>query len=180
MQLLQLAGHHGAITSVAWSRDGTRLATCSESQRQGEGGELFVWEVHSGERVHAFEAHPGVVSALSWVPSGELLISGGGDGTLRWWDLQSRECVRVQEAHQGTVHSLKMSPDGSRLASCGDDGAIRLWTSTVASSCKHCGGIGSTSASLSRASEVSPRHNRRRCARWGRSRKHALASKAHD
>ena len=105
MQLLQLAGHHGAVTSVAWSRDGTRLATGSGNQRQGEGGELFVWEVHSGERVHAFEAHPGVVSALSWVPSGELLISGGGDGTLRWWDLQSRECECKRRIRERCIRS---------------------------------------------------------------------------
>jgi len=77
--------------------------------------------------VHAFEGHPGVVSALSWVPSGVVLVSGGGDGRLRWWDLQSGVCVRVQEAQQGTVQALKVSPDGSILASCGDDGAIRLW-----------------------------------------------------
>jgi WD40 repeat protein len=72
--------------------------------------------------------HPGVVSALSWAPSGERPISGGSDGRLRWWELQSGQCVRVQEAHQqGTVQALKVSPDGRRLASCGDDGAIRLW-----------------------------------------------------
>jgi WD40 repeat protein len=127
MQLLQLLGHNGAVTSVAWSRDSTRLATGSASRGQGEGGEIFVWDMHSGKPVHAFEGNPDVVSALSWVPSGEVLISGGNDGRLRWWDLQSGECVRVQEAHQGTVQALKRSPDGSMLASCGDDGAIRLW-----------------------------------------------------
>jgi WD40 repeat protein len=77
--------------------------------------------------VHAFEGHPGVVSALSWVPGEDLLISGGSDGRLRWWEVQRGECVRVREAHQGTVQALKVSPDGSRLASCGDDGAIMLW-----------------------------------------------------
>jgi WD40 repeat protein len=71
--------------------------------------------------------HPGLASAVAWHPNGELLISGGGDGTLRWWDLHSGECVRVREGHQGTVQALKVSPDGSLLASCGDDGAIRLW-----------------------------------------------------
>jgi WD40 repeat protein/transcriptional regulator with XRE-family HTH domain len=133
-QLLQLAGHHGAVTSVAWSPDGSRLATGSGSQRQGDAGELFVWDAHSGEHHPAWGAgnsalagHPGVVSALSWAPGGELVLSGGSDGRLRWWEVQSGQCVRVREAHQGTVQALKVSPDGSRLASCGDDGVIALW-----------------------------------------------------
>jgi WD40 repeat protein len=140
-QLLRLVGHHGAVTSVAWSPDGTRLASGCGSQGQGDSGELWVWEVQSGERhpawqplrgrgnagKSAFAGHPGVVSAVVWAPSGERLISGGSDGRLRWWEVHSGECVRVQEAHQGTVQSLKVSPDGSRLASCGDDGTIRIW-----------------------------------------------------
>ena len=113
---------------VAWSPDGSRLASGGSGR---EGGELYLWEAgsgaDSGKLVQAFEGHPGVVSALSWVPGVEVMVTGSGDGRLRWWDLQSRECVRVREAHQGTVQALKVSPDGSLLASCGDDGAIRLW-----------------------------------------------------
>ncbi|MFL5657030.1 MAG: NB-ARC domain-containing protein, partial [Ktedonobacteraceae bacterium] len=111
-QLLRLAGHHGAVTSVAWSPDGTRLVSGGGSQGQG-GGELFVWEVQRGERHPAWGAgnsalvgHPGVVSAVTWAPSGQRLISGGSDGRLRWWEVHSGECVRepclgdrYQEAH---------------------------------------------------------------------------------
>src|SRR5258707_14005934 len=71
--------------------------------------------------------HSGVVSAVTWAPSGQRLISGDSDGRLRWWEVESGQCVRVQQAHQGTVQALKVSPDGSRLASCGDDGAINIW-----------------------------------------------------
>ena len=110
--------------SVAWSPHGRRLASVGSGR---EGGELFIWDADSGKRVHAFEGHLSVVSALSWVPSGEVLVSGGSDGRLRWWDLHSGECMRVREAHQGRVQALKVSPDGSTLASCGEDGAIRLW-----------------------------------------------------
>ena len=103
-----------------------RLAS-GGGQGQGEGGELIVWDAHSGQRVHALAGHPGVVSAVAWASSGELVVSGGSDGMLRWWELHSGECVRVREAHQGTVQALKVSPDGTRLASCGDDGAVALW-----------------------------------------------------
>jgi WD40 repeat protein len=110
--------------SVAWSPDGRRLASVGSGR---EGGELFVWEAHSGKRAQTLVGQSGMACAVAWGPSGERLVSGGGDGTLRWWEVQSGECVRVREAHQGTVQALKVSPDGSMLASCGDDGAIRLW-----------------------------------------------------
>ncbi len=87
----------------------------------------MVWDAQSGQRVRAFAGHAGVVYAVTWSPSGDLLVSGGSGGMLRWWDVQSEECVRERQAHPGTIRSLRSSPDGSRLASCGDDGAITLW-----------------------------------------------------
>jgi WD40 repeat protein/transcriptional regulator with XRE-family HTH domain len=124
--LLRLEGHHGIVTSAAWSSDGTRLVSGSGYNGSGE---IFVWDARSGERVQALVEHPGVVSTLTWGPSGDLVVSGSTDGRLRWWEVQSvggLKCFRVQEAHQGLVRSLKVSPDGSLLASCGDDGAIAL------------------------------------------------------
>ncbi len=77
--------------------------------------------------MNTFARHPGIVYAVAWGPSEELLVSGSSDGRLRWWDVQSGECVQQREAHQGTVQSLRRSPDGTRLASCADDGAIMVW-----------------------------------------------------
>jgi WD40 repeat protein len=99
----------------------------SGKQGQGDNGEIFVWDAHSGERMHALVGYPGVVSALTWTAIGERLVSGGSDGTVRWWDVPREECVWIRKAHQGTVQSLGISPNGRRLASCGDDGAIVLW-----------------------------------------------------
>jgi WD40 repeat protein len=123
LQLL-LSGHHGMVASVAWSHDGILLASAGGGRGSGE---LFVWNMQSGERVRDFVGHLGVVWTVTWGLSSDQLISGDSDGILRWWNSQSGQCVNAQAAHQGAIRSLKISPDGHRLASCGIDGTIKLW-----------------------------------------------------
>ncbi|KPV50917.1 hypothetical protein SE17_24175, partial [Kouleothrix aurantiaca] len=122
--LYQLPGHHSMVTRLAGGPDGAQLVSAGGTSA---GGELLVWDVQRGECVHAITDHPGIVYAVAWGASAEVLISGGADGTLRWWDAGTGVCIRVHEAHQGRVQSLRRSPDGRTLASCGDGGAIRIW-----------------------------------------------------
>jgi WD40 repeat protein/transcriptional regulator with XRE-family HTH domain len=122
--LQRLPGNHGAAMSVAWSPDGTRLASVGMSRG---GGELLVWDAQTGARLYHLHEPSASLYALAWTPDGAGLVSGGSDGRLIWWDLRHGVRVRVRKAHEGTVQALKLSPDGTRLASCGDDGAIRLW-----------------------------------------------------
>jgi WD40 repeat protein len=119
-----LTGHFSHVTTVAWSLDGTRLASSSKGK---VGGELFVWDLQRGERVFVLTDLPGVVLSLAWDIDGKRLISGGDDGALCGWDISSGQCLWVRHGHQGTVSSLRRSPDGKTLASGGEDGAILLW-----------------------------------------------------
>src|SRR5207245_5150394 len=124
-QQARLQGHRGMVMCVAWSPDGTRLASGGGGRGSGE---LFVWDARSrayrGEPLYVLRERSEIVYALAWSPTGTMLISGGSDGVLRWWDVERGECVQTRQAHQGTVQSLKASPDGRLLASCGGDGAI--------------------------------------------------------
>src|SRR5437879_13487550 len=91
----RLAGHQGPVNDVAWSPDGMWLASGGGGR---EGGELFVGEAQSGERVRALAEHPGLASAVAWSPSGEMLPSGGRAGRLRRWELRGGQGVREREA----------------------------------------------------------------------------------
>jgi WD40 repeat protein/transcriptional regulator with XRE-family HTH domain len=122
--LQRLPGHQGPVLSVAWSPDGSRLASGGGNRGQGE---LFVWDAQTGTRLSNWHEPSASVYALAWSPGGAGLVSGGSDGRLCWWDLRHGERVRLCQAHQGTVQALKLSPDGHKLASCGDDGAIKIW-----------------------------------------------------
>lgn len=83
----RLHGHGSLVNQVAWSPNGTLLASCGGSGRQGE---LFVWDVQLGTRVRAFEGLFGLVTTVAWNAQGDTLVSGSTDGALRWWDFEQR------------------------------------------------------------------------------------------
>jgi WD40 repeat protein len=128
-----------------------------------------------------------VVHDLAFLPDGRGLLSGSEDGSLRVWDVERGQCVRVIQGYVLTLYDVAWSPDSSRLASAGSDTLVTMWESDGAiviwdlASGEHLRTLRRdrpTSASISRASGGSPKHNRRRCARWERSRERLLTSKA--
>jgi WD40 repeat protein len=71
------------VTNVAWSPDGNWL---DSSARVKGRGQLLVWDQQNGQRVRIITGPSGVVYAIAWGASSDLLVSGGSDGRLYWWD----------------------------------------------------------------------------------------------
>ena len=77
-----LAGHQERIVRLAFSPDGTTLASGADDRM------VIVWDVASGERRAVYEGHAAGVNAVAFSPDGTTLWSGGDDSAIFVWDLQ--------------------------------------------------------------------------------------------
>jgi len=116
-----LHGHVGSIHALAFSPDGTRLASAGADRI------VRIWDRADGEVRGALEAHSNSVFALAFSPDGTRLSSAGADKSIRFWDVETRRLIHTLTGHTNWVMGLAYSPDGSRLASAGADQTVRIW-----------------------------------------------------
>ncbi len=112
------AGHGSKVSGVAFSADGTRLATCSFDNV------LRVWELETRRLLGEFDGHESDVNSVAFFPDGERLVTGAGDDSLRLWGL-SRASVTVLAEHGKWIDSLAFAPDGTRLVTGSHDRWLR-------------------------------------------------------
>ncbi len=70
----------------------------------------------------------GAVERLSFSPSGDILASGGKDGTIRLWRTPDARLLRLLGGHKYYIMALAFSADGNMLASGGTDTSVRVWS----------------------------------------------------
>ena len=81
--------HTDRITSVAFSSDGSILASCGYDQV------IHLWSVHTGDLKDTLAGHRQKVHDLAFSPSGNTLVSASGDGTIRLWDVNTGKTVKT-------------------------------------------------------------------------------------
>jgi WD40 repeat protein len=119
--LYQLDGHETSVYALAWSPDGTLLASAGQIQGQES---IWIWDMESRSVIQQFPAHDDLILSLGW--SGDLIASGSADHFVRVWR-PSGELAKEFAVFTNAVECVAWSPDGSKLAAASRDGTLAVW-----------------------------------------------------
>lgn len=119
--ITRIIGHTDAIADVCFSPDKLRLVTASHDRT------ARVWDVRTGDCLHAFRGHVGKVLCAAFSPDNKFIATGAMDGALMIWDACTYAYVRTVRGHTGPFFRIVFSTDGTRFATCSNDKTAKLW-----------------------------------------------------
>lgn len=105
------------LYSLAWSPDSQTLAC-------GGLNKIWLFSAPGFAALGRLAAEQGEVWGLGWAPTGNLLVSGGINGSLIWWENRTLQKTRNEG---GAIYDVAFSPDGRELAVADDSATTKIW-----------------------------------------------------
>jgi WD40 repeat protein len=136
--LLRLEGDQDVVTTIAFSPDGSWIATASSRRVGTSTGDphpaLIVWDARTGRRLHSLIGHSlstslaysHAITGLEFSPDSRYLASADHQ-YVRRWRIPIAPGPRTLSGHADAVTGVAFSPDGTHLATSGRDKTVRLW-----------------------------------------------------
>jgi WD40 repeat protein len=120
-----------AVTSIAFSSDGSTLASGTEK------GQVVLIDVATSKEKKKLPGHLGSrVTEVAFQPKDEtlatqkneeILASVGRDSVARVWNLKTGKQINLLQGHENPPRTIAYSPDGKYIATAGEDTRIAVW-----------------------------------------------------
>ena len=131
-----LRGHEDVVFSLAFSPDGTQLASASFDHS------VRLWDVKTHATLKEYHHHSDFVYAVAFSPDGKRLVSASKDRTVQLFEKDTAKSVFTFGGMNEDVMAVAFHPDGKSVISSGFEAGIYWWNTQTGEKIKTQGGHG--------------------------------------
>lgn len=126
--MVELLGHTGPITAIAFSPDSRLVATAAGHWHDRDDNRAIIWDAATGRQLSVLAGHRGAVNGVAFLADGERILTASSDYTAALWDIRSGQRLRTYNV-KCMARALAVAPDTRTFMTAGwnDAGRVRVW-----------------------------------------------------
>lgn len=115
-----IKGHTAVIEAIAFSADGSKLATAGEDET------AIIWDVKAGKALQTLKGHKGKILAVTFNKDGSKLATAGADSEVKIWEVATGKELAALKGHKRDVTSVAFTKEGKIVTGSLDE-TVKLW-----------------------------------------------------